>query len=190
MAGKDRFADYVITYRQPYPYDGSPEYGAEFPDFLELMQSEDFPFLPDVAQLEWLVYGARRAEDAPTLDAAALNAIPSERFGETRLTLHPSCGLLRSPYDVARLWEIHQPDYAGEREVEELCVHTFILVNRPGNRVEVSRIDQGGFAFLQAIARGETLADAYGSARAVKADFDLAEALQDAAARRLFRATA
>lgn len=185
MAGNARFADYVALYRNPYPYDGTPEYGKAFPEYLDLMQPEDLPFLPEVAQLEWLVHRAKQAADAPTLDAAQLNAVPLEHLGSTRLALHPSCGLQQSSYPVARLWEIHQPGFAGEPTLDAIYARTYILVNRPGAHVEVSTIDEGGHAFLDAIARGLTLGAAFGFARAAKPEFDLADALQDAAARRL-----
>lgn len=185
VTGPHRFREYVALYRSPYPYDGSPQYGDEFAEFLDVMQVEDMPYLPELAQLEWLVHCARQADDVPTIDAATLSAIPTAQFGETRLALHPSAGLQQAGYPVARLWEIHQPGFAGQPTVEAVIVRNYILVNRPGTHVEVSTIDEGGYAFLNAIARGATLGEACALARAAKADFDLAEALQDAAARRL-----
>ena len=185
IAGKDRFADYASLYRGAHPYDGSSDYGEEFPEYLDLMQSEDLPYIADLAQLEWLVHRARRAEAIPTVEAAALNAVPAERLRHARLELHPSCGTLRSGYPVARIWEIHQPGYAGELTVDAMHDLTWVLVNRPDTHVEVTNIDEGGYAFIEALAQGQTLGAAFDRARAVKPEFDPGEALQDVLARRL-----
>lgn len=185
IAGADRFADYVGVYHRAHPDEAPPLYGAAFPEFLNGLRSEDMPYLADVASLEWLVHRAAQAPDAPTLNAASLNAVPSERFRDLCLTLHPSCGLLSSSYPTARIWEVHQPGYLGELTIETADAPTYILVNRPGTRVEVSNIDEGGCAFLEALARGLTLGAAFDFALSAKPAFDLADALQDAVARRL-----
>lgn len=183
IAGR-RIADYVQLYRSMHPLDDAAPYGEAFPDLLEIMQSEDLPFLADLARLEWLVYRARRAAQAPVLDAAALHAIPAQDFERTRLELHPSCGLLHTDYGISDMWARYRPeDDTGEVKMETDGMQTFMLVHRPQTKVIVSVIDEGEYAFLEALANGQTLGAAFERAHKARPDFLPALALRNAAAR-------
>jgi hypothetical protein len=157
------------------------EYGDEFAPFLAGFEpARELPYLPDVARLEWLAHRAYYAADAAGFDPARLAALPQERWGELCLELHPALALLRSPWPLARIREVNLPGYAGDMQVDFSGADHYIMVSRPGYEVCVTQLDAGPYAWLQALARGLTLARALAAGAAAQADFDLAGALQHA----------
>jgi hypothetical protein len=82
--------------------------------FAETVQAEpacaDYPFLPDVAALEWVVHRAFFAADAPEPPTLDLARIVPEEFSRLRLLLPPGLSLLRSATPAATIWAAHQPE--------------------------------------------------------------------------------
>jgi hypothetical protein len=162
------------------------EYGALFDEFLQAFEpARELPYLPDVVRLEWRLHRAYYAADAAAFDPARLAAVPQERWGELRFRLHPAHALLRSPWPLARIREVNLPEYAGEMAVDFAGAENFVLVTRPDYDPTVASLAAGEFAWLDALARGLTLAQALQCAGAIQPDFDLAQALQDALRRRV-----
>lgn len=148
------------------------EYGEAFPAFLEGFEPvRGLPYLAGVARLEWLRHAAYHAADRTPLAAPSLAAVPPENAGALTFELHPSVGLIASPYPIVSIWETNAhdeqvrpigPDLRGEAA----------LVIRPEFQVEVLLLDAGGYAFASALAAGKTLAEAAAEA-AVHDGFDL-----------------
>jgi hypothetical protein len=154
------------------------EYGDRFADFLAgFPPAAEIEYLADVARLEWLVHRAHYAADASDFDVASLAAIPHERFGELSLTLYQGCALIASRWPLARLWQIHQPDYEGAFDAD-LSLAERVLVFRPHYRVRVRALDAGAFAFLSGAASGELLGSAVAAACAADPAFSLDVHLQ------------
>jgi hypothetical protein len=131
-----------------------------------------------VATLEWAYQQSSVAADAPSFDPAALRDIPPEGYGQLRFTLHPACGLVRSPYPVMRIWAVNQPNADADGVVDLSSGADFILIRRASEGVEMRRIGASEFAMLDAFSQGAKLADALESAYAVDPNFDLGEALR------------
>lgn len=130
------------------------EYGERFAEFLSRFTGTyDLPYLPDVARMEWLAhrayYAAEPSPFTPKGDAASW-----------RLALTPPCALLASPWPLARIWEVHQDDYGGPLDVDLGAGGDRILVYRPRWCAAVCALGEGDYRFLQAAARGATLAEA------------------------------
>lgn len=64
------------------------------------------PWLTEMAILEWSMYHASDAEDAPVATKETLLQIPLENFGDLQLTFHPSLEIHDFSWDVAVLWSI------------------------------------------------------------------------------------
>jgi len=140
------------------------EYGAAFADFLAVFpHTQDLPYLPDVARVEWLAHRAYFAADAAPLDF--------ERLASTRFALAPACALMRSAWPVARIWQIHQNDFTGEFSVDLNTGAENVLVYRPRFRVLVRALSDAHYRFLDALAGGTPLAS--------EPEFDVAHALVD-----------
>ena len=149
-------------------------YGALMPRFVaDYAGTQDLPYLPDVARMEWLAHLAYYAADARQFEFRALSQLPEN----LRLQLAPSCALLRSDWPLARLWEVHQDEFAGEFSVDFSAGIERILIHRPDWRVQVRSITLGDFRFLAGAGRSETLGAALEAACALNAGFDASTAL-------------
>ncbi|MGE0745516.1 MAG: putative DNA-binding domain-containing protein [Rhodospirillales bacterium] len=147
------------------------EYGGGFPAFLaDFAPTRPYPYLPDVARLEWLRNEAFHAADAAPLDPAGLAAVPPDRAGGLRFAPHPAARAFASPYPAVSIWDTNTHDTtvrAIAADGEEA------VVVRPDDIVRIVSVPPGGAALLQALSAGGTLSDAAAAAPGI----DLATAL-------------
>jgi len=147
------------------------EYGGGFPAFLAgFAPAQPFPYLPDVARLEWLRNEAFHAADAAPLDPAALAAVPPDRAGGLRFAPHPAARAFASPYPAVSIWDTNTHD-ATVRAIDADGEEAAVV--RPNDIVRIVSLPPGGAALLQALSAGETLA----AAAAASPGIDLATAL-------------
>ena len=76
--------------------------------------------------------GRRRRLAERTL--AALAAIPGDDVARQRFALDPSCRLLRSPFPVLRIWQVHQDGDGRVRRSNSAAGDDYLLVRREGGR--------------------------------------------------------
>jgi hypothetical protein len=139
------------------------DYGEEFAAFLARFPgAETLPYLADTARLEWAYHQVFHAADHAPLALEKLAGVPPDRYGQLRFQLHPASALLASDYPVQRIWETNQPDYRGDETVDLAVGGVKLLLLRPGE-----------FAMLAGFAAGCTVAEAFETALAVDAAFDL-----------------
>ncbi len=147
-------------------------YGDEFAAFLESFEPVSaYPYLGDVARVEFAWLQAYHAADALVVDAAALGAVSSEKIGGTRFIAHPATWIFRSIWPAATL-------VARNREQEDcsdidLSLAEDVLITRPVLDVETRVLPRGGHGFLTALASGKTLEQAAQEAVGEDDDFDL-----------------
>lgn len=154
-------------------------FGASFADFVAAFpHTQDLPYLPDVARMEWLVHCAHYAKDAERLDVRRLNSIRASAWGRLRPVLAPACALLDSRWPLGRIWEVHQDGHRGEFSVDLESGPARILVHRPDLRVRVAPLSSGAYRFLQPAAAGDSIAAALAAALGGEPQFDLAAALR------------
>jgi hypothetical protein len=101
LLGAEAFADLARAYAESRP---SRHYsirwaGAGLAEFLI-----DRPELADLATFEWALSEAFDAADATPVDAAALRALPVERWPEMRLSFHPSLRRIVLNHNAVALW--------------------------------------------------------------------------------------
>lgn len=153
-------------------------YGADFDAFLaDYRPAASLPYLPAIARLEWQVLQVYSAADAPAQDLSLLAATPPERWGELRFRLDPAHAMLESPWPIYRIWEVNQVGYGGDFSVD-FALPQAVAIYRRQAEVVVEATNGGECAFIDRLARGETLEQAVEQAVARGADFDLASALQ------------
>lgn len=146
-------------------------YGDGFPEFLgNLSAAPSAKYLADLARLEMARGRAYHAADAVPVAAQCFAGLAPGRLPVLRLRLHPSLSLLRSEYPVVSAWETNQP---GADQAIRCWKGEDALVARPCDEVTVTRLPEGGFAFLTALANGATLGDAIEAGIADSAAFDL-----------------
>jgi len=145
-------------------------YGGTFPAFLETFApARAIDYLADVARLEFARGRAYHAADRVPLGTEAFASLDPARIGDVRLALHPSVSLLWSRFPVVSIWEAHQSDEVGP--IADWSPEA-ALVARPALDVEIRRLLPGGFAFMNSLADGATLASAVEAGSAAAADFD------------------
>lgn len=133
-------------------------------------------YLPDVAALEWAIDGASRAADARASAAEVtrqLSQVAFERLSLARLRLHPAARLVACAHPAMRLWQIHQPGYAGEFSVDLEAGPEWLLVTRPHEAPCIERIGRAEHAWLETLAKGTPLGPAFDVAFGTDSRFDL-----------------
>jgi hypothetical protein len=174
LLGEDCFLESVRRFIAAEP-PRSPlllDYGDAFPEFLRRLGDETCSgHIADIANLESARGKAYHAADAASLPPQAFAAIPAERLSGLRLTFHPSVSLLQSRFPIVSLWQANQD--AGGATLRQGRPEA-ALIARPMLEVEVWNLPPGGFAFLTALSRGATMAEAAEAAMVVAPDFDLA----------------
>ena len=137
------------------------EYGAQFAVYLESYpHSQDLPYLPDVARMEWLAHRAYYAADPPSFDFSR----------PTEVRLAPACALFESDWPLACIWQAHQE--GGEPEKVDLDAGPDrVLVHRKGWRVEVCSLRPGDYRLLERLQAGAGLGPALEAAAATDPAF-------------------
>ena len=105
--GPERFHNLVTDYvlRHPSEHPSLRFLGRRLPEFIRDHEvAAGFPFLADLARLEWARADVFDAPDAAPLSREALARLPQERAGESRFTLIPAFALLRFDHEVVRFW--------------------------------------------------------------------------------------
>lgn len=176
LVGDDFFHALARAYGRAQPSQDADlnRFGATFARFLDdFPHIVDYPYLPDMARLEWALHRAHYAPDAQAMGAAALAALAPDAFENARYALHPACCLIASKRAVVQLWQAHQPGNAVEFPVD-MDRPSAALVARPHWKTELIPLSPAHAGALAALAAGYTMGDALDAAFALDQQFDLA----------------
>ena len=147
-------------------------YGNRFAEFLEQFPPvESFPYLADVARVEFAWLQSYHAADVDVLDAADLGSVPPEEVGKAKFKLHPATWIFRSIWPAATLMDRNREGL--DCSDIDLGIGEDILITRPVLDVQTRILPSGGYEFLSALAQSETLEVAAGSAMEKVDEFDL-----------------
>ncbi len=146
-------------------------YGAEFPDFLQQLESAaTLDYLPDVARLDWAVNRALHASDASALELASLEALDPGEQDRVCFVPHPSISMLKSTFPVDTIWRaVLQQDEPAMVAIDLKEGPALLLVERVADQVEVRRLDAAAWSFAEALFGGVCLATVLGNAPDVDA---------------------
>lgn len=175
LVGDEFFSALTRVYGMAHPSD-SPDlnqFGAGFAAFLAQFEHvAGYPYLPDMARLEWALHRGHYAADASGLSAAQLDAVGPAQLEQARLRLHPACVVQASRWDTAGLWQAHQ----GVGEVAfPPAFHDggHYMVVRPRWRCDVLPLGAAAHAALAALAAGDTFGGALDQAFDIDEQFDV-----------------
>lgn len=153
------------------------QFGGDWAAFLGTYPyAAELPYLPDVACLEWAWHEAFHAGDAPPFDPGRLVSLPPDAHGGLCFELHPTVRLVKSDFPIMRIWEVNQPAFTGEIEVDWNAPAELLLIHRDaadGVSVLIEYLSAAGDAFLRALAQQATLEAATTAALDIDAAFDL-----------------
>lgn len=181
IVGADFFAGMARQYWKETPSSCGDlgEYGAQLGEFIaRFAPAAELPYLADVARLEWSVHCASRAADAPRLAADRLQQVDARDQGRLCFRFLPGTALLSSQHPIGRIWQIHQPEFAGQFSVD-LALGEQVVVARNAFEVGVRVLGAGAFALYRAFAAGHALIDALDAALAAEPGCDGTELLVD-----------
>lgn len=158
LVGADFFAALARAYLAADP-PRSPvllEWGAGFPRFLAgFPPLADWPYMADVARIEYARGRAFHAADALPVDPARL---PGADPDTLRLSLHPSVAVLRLDHPAVAIWAENQPGAAPAPRPSGPQI-ALILRDR-GHAVPVEAITPPEADLIEALQSGATLARA------------------------------
>ena len=181
IVGGDFFDAMAREYARLHPAASGDlnEYGERLAEFVAVFpHTQDLPYLPDVARMEWLAHRAYYAADATAFDPARLAGVPPSRYTDLRPALAPACALLESDWPLARIWTVHQDDFEGKIEVDLDAGPDRVLIHRPFWRVQVLALRPGDYRLLESASAGATLGRALEAAVEEEPGFDPAAALR------------
>lgn len=154
--GADYFTALAALFSSQHPPSSAVlhEYGANLAVFIEQFPPlADWPFLADVARLEWARLQAFHAADAQPLQLDGLGEEALHRLLDLRLQWHPSVTLLRSTYPLWVLWsgaELPHADWAGEN----------VLVWRQGLHLMTRKVDDSSADLLEQLQHRRSFSEA------------------------------
>jgi hypothetical protein len=144
--------------------------GADLPAFLcDDVLCVRFPFLPDLARLEWAINRAFHAHLCAPLDPALVATWTAGQWSRAVLRFQPSVTLVCSPWPIRDLWA------ARETPIEEIDIDLRdrperVLVRRAGVDVRCESVGRDQAQVLAALMAGRTLGDV--SDRLLSSDSD------------------
>ncbi|MGB3726107.1 MAG: putative DNA-binding domain-containing protein [Glaciecola sp.] len=118
------------------------DYGASLSEFIfDVEALESMPFLPEIAQLDWLLMHAERAADKP-FDAASFERLQTQTPERLRFVAAPGLQVIKALFPVLEIYEgVHNPSitqYADKKHAH--TVHTNNLINIAIKRAEYRSI--------------------------------------------------
>ena len=106
IVGEEFFAAMarVFALKQPPRSPLLATYGDEFAAFIATFEpARELPYLADVARLEAARTHSYHAADAAPIDASQLATLDTCDVGSIRIDMHPSVGIVRSPYPIVAI---------------------------------------------------------------------------------------
>ncbi|GJI95736.1 hypothetical protein RugamoR57_24540 [Duganella caerulea] len=180
LVGEEFFGGLAQAYGRAHPSDNGDlnRFGAHFAAFLRTFPHvADYPYLPDMATLEWTLHRAHYAPSADGVTAQQMAALTPEQIETARLTLHPACTLLASEWATISLWQAHQAG-SGVPFPAELAAPDYGLVTRPRWKTQVLPLTAASHAALSVLAAGGAFGAALDAAFERDDDYDIAANLQ------------
>ncbi len=191
LVGDDFFRHLIRVYGLTNPSESGnlTGFGAALPATISTQENcREYPYLGDVASLEWQVHCAYYSKQHPPLTLTQLATYSPLELTELRFCLQESCHLFKSAWAVSDIWHAHQQsDLPLPQKLEN---ESHCLVWRKSDsldwKVHVSSISVAAYAALSALATGATLGCALELALEHNPAFALQSELSDWFGKQLF----
>ncbi len=149
------------------------QYGYGFGAFLDGFPPvrDRVPYLGDVARLEYARLQAYHSQDAEPLGIDTLSQIDPALVARVRLVPHPSLAIVKSDFPVVSLYGA--TNGLLDADQVDMTVGETALVIRPALVVNTALLPEDGVSFLEALIKGNSLAQAAELATQTYEMFDL-----------------
>ncbi|OGW85972.1 MAG: hypothetical protein A3C35_07335 [Omnitrophica bacterium RIFCSPHIGHO2_02_FULL_46_11] len=158
VLGDEHFSDLCHAYAEHYH---SRDYNLNFvgrhmAEFLKASPwIKEFPFLPDLAKLEWLIWEAFHAFDGEPFTPLQASKIPMEDWERAQFIFQPSAGLIASPWPILDIWRLRREARQGLRV--DIKRSQQILVGRKNDQVRCELIDKNQYRLIEGLLQKQTL---------------------------------
>lgn len=138
------------------------EWGAEFASALEMTpQLEDYPYIPDCAQLDSLLHQAERAEDTQ-FKPNTLALLESECLNRIGIGFSPSSYVMRTPYPIIEIFGSHKEDgqdalNRAKKLLQQEDFQQYILVYRPKFKAQIMRLTRAEHDWIKSVLAGNSI---------------------------------
>ena len=140
------------------------DYGEHFPVYLEgRLEIQLYPYIPDVARLEWARTQSIVARKELAISLAALARIEAARWADVRCRITPSLHLIVSPYPIDRIWAAALGDAEPKAMAREGLLRreaAALAIYRCGHEVAVESLRPAVWRWLLALQDGRCLREA------------------------------
>jgi hypothetical protein len=152
-------------------------WGKPYPILLSgLAQLSDYPFVADIAQVDWLRQQSMRAKDS-AVEQASLQLLATHNLDELYIELSPSQFYMSSNYPVIEFWLSHQQNINSDRAEEHARINQErlkqsiekfvqagvpqkVLIYRPHFNAELRELSMNEYAWLTLINQGVSIGEA------------------------------
>jgi len=162
LLGEQAFEGLSRQYINKYPSRSSniAEYSSNFSDFIEFFTPlENYPYMTDVARLEWFWHEVFNETDDTPLNLEQLRLMSPEQHLELKFKRPYASRLLRSPWPVHRIWEANQ-DNSKNEAVELINGDYYFLIWRQGYGMRIDSLSKSEWGFLQQLEQSACFSQA------------------------------
>jgi hypothetical protein len=206
LIGKDLFnytcRELLIT--SPPKHGDWALWGESYPTLLSgVAQLSDYPFVADIAQIDWFRQQSMRAKDS-LIDQTSLQLLATHDIDGIYIELTPSQFNMNSSYPVIELWFSNQPHLDSETTeknkqqyltaaIEKLTQSDFsqkVLIYRPNFNAEIRELPSTEYYWLTLIKRGVSIGKALemmAKGNTLEHDFDFPQWMGQALEQNLIR---
>lgn len=153
-------------------------YGEEFPLFIKsIFKKHKLPYLYDLCRLELAYHQAYFSKNVAIFNVKKFQKISQENFFNLTFELHPSVFLFASKFPIFSIWKDNIKKFSKKKI--SLLNPEFAMVARSNGGLEIFKITQEEFIFLENIKQQKTLFEIYKKIiRATKKECDIGQILQ------------
>ena len=186
LVGRDYFRALAAEFIRQCPPEQPvlSEFGGKFPAFVAgFPPLADYPYLKDVAEVEWAWLRVYHSANAVPMAADALAKIDPEHLGDVVFTAIPACRIVYSKFPLAQVWRQNRGDvvHGATSEADQA-----ILVSRPEMTVILTGLPQDVALFSELLFFGKTLSAAVAKTTEIHGNFDVSLGLECLLSARVF----
>ena len=164
LIGQQRFTvlcnAFIDEYTPSTPY--LAEFGDCFSDFIGQQKSlKSYPYIADVARLEWMRHIAWHQPNQPTADFSQLAELDEQAQAALHFELPSSAAMLHSAFAIDAIWLAHQSkdpqDISEQLASLVLTKEVYVIIWRQGRHLKQSELSLAQWQFLQCVQQHYTL---------------------------------
>ncbi|SDR32072.1 DNA-binding domain-containing protein [Pseudovibrio sp. Tun.PSC04-5.I4] len=177
LVGRDYFRALAAEFIRAHPPEQPvlSEFGGKFSQFVaDFPPLAKYPYLKDVAMMEWAWLTVYHAADHTGIAPDALTKIDPSLLGDAVFTAIPASALIYSPFPLSEIWKQNRSESVDGFTPE---ADQAILICRPDMDVTLTGLAQDVAVFADLLFFGKTLGEAAEAVSSRYECFDLSQAL-------------